>query len=71
MADLAMVHLSCPLHVSNKQVHHHEATSVHATYSIFHAKIMLKIMWIVYIYIVIESIDIFMYFNAGFSKTLK
>ena len=38
-----------PVHVSNTQVHHQEVTSVQAAYSTFHAEIMLKIMWIVYI----------------------
>jgi len=31
-----LLQLNYPLHVSNKQVHHHEAISVHTAYSIFH-----------------------------------
>jgi len=42
---------------------------MHAAYSIFHAEIV-KIMWIVYIYTVFKSINIFMRPNAGFSKML-
>jgi len=62
--------LYCPLHVSNKQIYHQEFTPVHAAYSIFHAKIMLKITWIVHIYTIFKSINIFMYSNAGISKML-
>ena len=32
-----LLQLNYPLHVSNKQVHHQEAISVHAAYSISHA----------------------------------
>jgi hypothetical protein len=31
--------LYCPLHVSNKQTHYQEVTSLHATHSVFHARI--------------------------------
>ena len=33
------VSIYCPLHVSKKQVYHQEVTSVHAAYSIFHARV--------------------------------
>ena len=68
--SLYLFQLYSPVHVSNKQGHHQEVTSVHTAYSIFNAEIMLKIMWIVYTYTVFKSINIFMYPDVGFSKML-
>jgi hypothetical protein len=47
-------------------INHQEVTSLHAAYSIFSCWNYIKIMWIVYIYSVINSIIVFLYRNVGF-----
>jgi hypothetical protein len=65
---LYLFHLSYPVHVSNKQFDHQAITSVRSAYSILHAAVVIKIMLIIYIYIVTESINIFVFCNVGFLK---